>query len=195
MRDCELIILHELILDRFSGDVGRRDEEASARVSCQADGQLGKFGLGSKQAAFVYGDSVRCITRNAEGMGSLRQGGDRTDYVYEMTLSTDGFEAKMRAGKDWFENTIRKRPSLAPGWSAESHPEFNALRTNEVCGATRLGPRPTHDLRLPLAAPRAHASHASRPARRLTHASHSSYASRFARLTLRTPRPLAPGAE
>ena len=129
---------------------------------CHADGQLGKFGAGSKAAAFFYGKSVRVITRHKEGL----QPGDRSTtnngkvhtccslrrvtamqpprdrprdrrvsaiQVYELLLDKDQFEERTQAGKDWFENSTLVRDS-----AHQTPVDFERCRSAEEDACTYL---------------------------------------------------------
>ena len=82
------------------------DEDAWS-TACHADGALGRFGQGSKAAAFVYGTSVRAVTYNREGK---RRAGGNQNLVYEMRLD----EEEMSKRADWTEGEIRQRPCYNP---------------------------------------------------------------------------------
>ena len=70
--------------------------EMQGHSTCHADGQLGRFGQGSKAAGFVYGTDVRAVTSHEEGLES--------GSIYELLLSTDDFRDKQKNDKDWTYN-------------------------------------------------------------------------------------------
>ena len=79
----------------------------SLHEPCKANGVLGKFGMGSKKAGFIYGRNVRCVTCHTDLIGKSAK--DSNHDVYELLLSEANFEA---AGADWTAGEISIRPAL-----------------------------------------------------------------------------------
>eukprot|EP00900_Chrysochromulina_parva_P020407 jgi/Chrpa1/29/Chrysochromulina_OHIO_Genome00000072-RA len=98
---------------------------------CHADGQLGKFGVGSKQAGFFYGMSVRAVTRHREDLGKA---GPNSNWVSELMLSKSEFERRQSSshetGEDWMHNKMKMRPGYDKA-NADSRQKFEAMRSAE----------------------------------------------------------------
>jgi hypothetical protein len=96
---------------------------------CHADGQLGKFGVGSKQAGFFYGTSVRAVTSHRED-----QAGPNSNWVSELMLSKSEFERRQSSshetGEDWMHNKMQMRPGYDKA-NADSRQKFEAMRSAE----------------------------------------------------------------
>ena len=99
--------------------------------ACHADGQLGRFGVGSKKAAFYYGDSVRAVTSHREG---FRKAGPHSNLVYELLLSKDEFQQRQQSsaetGEDWTANDVLMRTAFLSG-DEEARARFEQMRSEE----------------------------------------------------------------
>ena len=82
---------------------------------CHADGQLGKFGVGSKAAGFFYGSSVRAVTSHCEDRDKA---GPKSNWVSELMLSKSEFERRQSSsnetGEDWMHNEVLRTHHILP---------------------------------------------------------------------------------
>ena len=98
---------------------------------CHADGQLGKFGVGSKAAGFFYGSSVRAVTSHCEDRDKA---GPKSNWVSELMLSKSEFERRQSSsnetGEDWMHNEVLLRPGYDKA-NADSRQKFEDMRSAE----------------------------------------------------------------